>query len=552
MRCGSCPGLRCVASGRPRRADVGLPARRRVGLHARARRRRPAERVRRRLRRRASSARARSSASKWCADRRARSTAAARSARSSTSSRSTADRRGQAARSRAAGMRRTGGRPPSPAAGRRGGGALSFDGLTTDGDTRAARERQPASPTTTTNARRRRGQPRLVGLADAHVRVDARSGRTERGFPGPYGSDPAGRYDGVDLISRGVTQFTSVAGSGSFRTARLTHRARVTWSDAESDFDEPVRSALTIDTDRVTGRYQADTRRRTPRSVGRVGVREANSADNTFMTGEDGQADSRQAIDLRLVRRRPAVARRRGRSSTLGVARRTHRAHRARRRSVRLHAAAGVRRRRRLVGESESLGGVVPEPAGRSQPGRRSAPAPAPASSRRRRSRSRSPTTPVSSRSAAEASSSASSTPSRHRRSSPTRRSSPIATTTSSSPWAALRGRQPVPARTTSPTRARGASRSGARWRPIGAVAIRAAWTWLDTEILGVDGVESEAPPPYQVGDELIRRPRHQAVARRRAGLTRARRRSLSINGRGETRDLEPNFASRCSRIRDS
>jgi outer membrane receptor protein involved in Fe transport len=83
----------------------------------------------------------------------------------------------------------------------------------------------------------------------------------------------------------------------------------------------------------------------------------------------------------------------------------------------------------------------------------------------------------------------------------------------------------------------------GARWHPIDAVAVRTAWTWLDTEILGVDGAESEAPRPYQVGDQLIRRPRHQVSFE--AGWFHTRGSAfVLLNGRGETRDIEPTFAS--------
>ena len=38
----------------------------------------------------------------------------------------------------------------------------------------------------------------------------------------------------------------------------------------------------------------------------------------------------------------------------------------------------------------------------------------------------------------------------------------------------------------------------------------RANYTWLITEVLAVDGTEEQAPSPFEVGDPLIRRPRHQ------------------------------------------
>jgi outer membrane receptor protein involved in Fe transport len=90
--------------------------------------------------------------------------------------------------------------------------------------------------------------------------------------------------------------------------------------------------------------------------------------------------------------------------------------------------------------------------------------------------------------------------------------------------------------------RARGLE-AGARWQPIDAIAIRAGWTWIDTEVLAVDGLDGAAPSPYRAGDELIRRPRHQASFE--AGWTHARGSAFAlVSGRGRTRDLEPSFAS--------
>jgi outer membrane receptor protein involved in Fe transport len=74
-------------------------------------------------------------------------------------------------------------------------------------------------------------------------------------------------------------------------------------------------------------------------------------------------------------------------------------------------------------------------------------------------------------------------------------------------------------------------------------VSVRGAFTWLDTEVLGIDNFATAAPPPYAVGDPLVRRPRHQGsldvrYARNWLQLY------LAVNGRGDMSDLEPNFAS--------
>jgi outer membrane cobalamin receptor len=59
--------------------------------------------------------------------------------------------------------------------------------------------------------------------------------------------------------------------------------------------------------------------------------------------------------------------------------------------------------------------------------------------------------------------------------------------------------------------RARGVELEGA-WRGPAGITTRVAYTWLDTEILAIDDDES-APPPFEVGDPLLRRPRHQGSA---------------------------------------
>lgn len=90
--------------------------------------------------------------------------------------------------------------------------------------------------------------------------------------------------------------------------------------------------------------------------------------------------------------------------------------------------------------------------------------------------------------------------------------------------------------------RARGAELSVA-WRPSAAFAARGHYTWLDTEVLDVDGAAGQAPPPFVVGDRLLRRPTHQG------GLdltwTGARLQGFATATlRGETLDVEPNFGA--------
>jgi outer membrane receptor protein involved in Fe transport len=81
------------------------------------------------------------------------------------------------------------------------------------------------------------------------------------------------------------------------------------------------------------------------------------------------------------------------------------------------------------------------------------------------------------------------------------------------------------------------------RWQSRFGLAVRGAYTWLDTEVLGVDDFPTFAPTPYAVGDPLVRRAKHQGSLDLRYSRGRAQL-FLIMNGRGEMADLEPNFAS--------
>lgn len=90
--------------------------------------------------------------------------------------------------------------------------------------------------------------------------------------------------------------------------------------------------------------------------------------------------------------------------------------------------------------------------------------------------------------------------------------------------------------------RARGLELSIAGRGPVGLDA-RVAYTFLDSAILADDGGIGDAPSPFKPGDALLRRPRHQitvdlAVVRRRANAY------VRFNGRGHVLDVDPSFGS--------
>ena len=90
--------------------------------------------------------------------------------------------------------------------------------------------------------------------------------------------------------------------------------------------------------------------------------------------------------------------------------------------------------------------------------------------------------------------------------------------------------------------RARGAELALA-WRPTMAFSARSTFTWLDTEVLAVDGAAGQAAPPFKVGDRLLRRPRHQGSAD--VIWTRGRLQAFGMATlRGTTLDVEPSFGT--------
>jgi outer membrane cobalamin receptor len=89
--------------------------------------------------------------------------------------------------------------------------------------------------------------------------------------------------------------------------------------------------------------------------------------------------------------------------------------------------------------------------------------------------------------------------------------------------------------------RSQGLEIAGAwRWRGLSAGS---HYTWLDTEILAVDSVPGEAPSPFTVGDPLLRRPRNQATID--VTVTHGRLAVFAIGtARGKVLDVEPSFGA--------
>lgn len=113
-----------------------------------------------------------------------------------------------------------------------------------------------------------------------------RGGRNERGVPGPYGSDPAGNFAGVDDVSRGRNRTIIASLDVTQRWSdRVRQQMTISTLDVNSEFDSPFGES-TADTKRTTFRTQADAvlNERTDISAGLELQRER--AGSTFITDD--------------------------------------------------------------------------------------------------------------------------------------------------------------------------------------------------------------------------------------------------------------------------
>ena len=376
------------------------------------------------------------------------------------------------------------------------------------------------------------------------VRVDARFTSDERGVPGPYGSDPDGNYGGLDTVSRGLNRSRGVAGTGTFGDpASLRHRVQASYLTAPSTFISPFGDSADR-TRRFTGRYQADLeRQRAGFSFGMELLKER--ADNTFIT--DG------AFDEIPVERVLAgwFAESRFDTGARGAVSAGLRLERIERSALpgnpnsfsprpdfdddvvwsanpkvsavwflagskSMDAATGWTKIRGAAGTGIKAPTAF-EIAFTDNPGLK-------------------PERSISYDAGIEHAFAGA-------------RVVLDATAFSNcydnlivSVGSSYAG--PSQYRTDNIANASAAGvELGARWQTPGRLLVRAAYTFLSTEVLDIDDSPGAAPFPFTVGDALIRRPRHQASLEVRYTHARASAFVL-VNGRGEMLDLEPNFAS--------
>ena len=376
--------------------------------------------------------------------------------------------------------------------------------------------------------------------ATRQFRVHTRFVRDERGNPGPYGSDPFGFYGGLDTISRGTNQGRAVGGSAIFGdAASFRHTFSGVWTDAPSTFASPFGGSENRP-QRLIGRYQADFERHVAGfSAGAEFTRE--TAENTFVTDATGQVI-------------PVV---RTHAGFFGEMRWTP--------DPRASVTAGLRldRIERSALEGDGFGrpdfdddivwSLNPK---------------------------------VSAvwflRGSASSDASTGWTKIRGGAGTGIRPPNVFEIGFTDNPFLkperntsgdfgiehAFKGGLVVADATffasrfddliiTVPTAASSASpytsdnianasaigfEFGARWQSRFGLSVRGAYTYLDTEVLGIDDASSEAPSPYEVGDPLVRRPRHAGSLDVRYSRDRLQL-FFTLNGKGEMVDFEPNFA---------
>jgi len=125
--------------------------------------------------------------------------------------------------------------------------------------------------------------------ARSALRLDARFGTNDRGYPGPFGSNPVGAFTGIDTISRGSND----TGAGSLL---FTHewnpqtalRAQATYADLRSRFLSPYGES-TGRSQRLTAQAQVDRAVRAGLSATAGASFETERAESTYITGEAAQ-----------------------------------------------------------------------------------------------------------------------------------------------------------------------------------------------------------------------------------------------------------------------
>ena len=121
------------------------------------------------------------------------------------------------------------------------------------------------------------------------VRADARHSTDERGFPGPFGSNPIGIYGGIDAVSRGTNDRTQASVSTSVPLSnRVRAQGLVGYNRLESDFTSQFDTSESFSR-RWVGRMQADTALHSGLDLSAGVELQGERAGSTYITGSSFQ-----------------------------------------------------------------------------------------------------------------------------------------------------------------------------------------------------------------------------------------------------------------------
>jgi outer membrane cobalamin receptor len=125
------------------------------------------------------------------------------------------------------------------------------------------------------------------------LRAVGRFSESERGAPGPYGSDPLGAFEGVNRVARGRHDHRQIGVSADHPWGGLGAHARQRWAVTASDLDSDFRtmfgtflSESALETRRLSFRSQSDFVLRTSTSISAGFEVQSERARSTFVTGE--------------------------------------------------------------------------------------------------------------------------------------------------------------------------------------------------------------------------------------------------------------------------
>ena len=120
------------------------------------------------------------------------------------------------------------------------------------------------------------------------LRIDALVSADDRGFPGPYGSNPIGEYPGVDRVSRGATTTTQVGARIAFPLSGPAHPVRQLFQLGYMNSNDDFKSLYGLSqsgTQRLSARAQTDITISNPVGLSAGVELQREQATSTYITG---------------------------------------------------------------------------------------------------------------------------------------------------------------------------------------------------------------------------------------------------------------------------